>query len=60
MNRLNRYSIISIAILATFLSLCAGTERDLYALCCGSDLGDISYTAGDMREGSKARFNIGN
>jgi len=50
MNRRKRYSIFSIAILAAFFSLCAGTERDLYALCCGSDLGDISYTAGDMLE----------
>jgi len=50
MNRRKRCSIISIAILAAFLCLNAGTERDLYALASGSDLGDISYTAGDMLE----------
>lgn len=50
MNRRKRSSIISIAILAAFLCFSAGTERDLYALCCSSDLGDISYTAGDMLE----------
>lgn len=50
MNRRKRCSIISIAILAAFLCLNAGTERDLYALTSGSDLGDISYTAGDMLE----------
>lgn len=50
MNRRKRFSIISIAVLVAFLCLCAGTERDLYAVCCGSDLGDISYTAGDMLE----------
>ena len=50
MNRRKRCSIISIAILAASLCLGAGTERNLYALCCGSDLDDISYTAGDMLE----------
>ena len=50
MNRRKRFSINSIAVLVAFLCLCAVTERDLYALCRGSDLGDISYTAGDMLE----------
>ncbi len=50
MNRRKKHSIISIAILVALLCLCAGTERDVYALCCGPDLDDISYTAGDMLE----------
>jgi len=49
MNRRKRRSIISVAILAAFLCF-SGTERDLYALASGSDLGDISYTAGDILE----------
>ncbi len=50
MNRRKRFSINLMAVLVGFLCLCASTERDVYALCCGSDLGDISYTAGDMLE----------
>ena len=50
MNRRKRSLVISIAILAAILCLCAGTERDLYALCCGSNLEDTTYTAGDMLE----------
>ena len=50
MNRRKRFSIISIAVLVAFLCFSAGTERDLYALCRGCDLGDISYAAGDMLE----------
>ena len=50
MRRRKRCSINSIVVLVALLCVCAGTERDAYALCCGSDLGDISYTAGDMLE----------
>lgn len=50
MSRRKRCSINSIVVLVALLCLCKGTERDVYALCCGSDLGDISYTAGDMLE----------
>lgn len=51
MNRRKRCSIISVAILVAFLCF-SGTERDLYALVSGPDLGDIAYTAGDMLEGN--------
>ena len=51
MIRRKRHSAISIAILvAVFLCFSGGTKKNLYALCCGPDLGDISYTAGDMLE----------
>ena len=50
MNRRKSFSMNSIAVLVGFLFFCAGTERDVYALCRGCDLGDISYTAGDMLE----------
>ena len=50
MNRRKRFFVNSIVVLVGFLCLCAGTERDVYALCRGCDLGDISYTAGDMLE----------
>ena len=49
MNRRKRCSIISLAVLLT-LCLWAGTEGGVYASRSGSDLDDISYTAGDMLE----------
>ncbi len=50
MNRRKRCSIISMAVLLASLCLWAGTEGDVYASRSGSDLDDISYTAGDMLE----------
>ena len=50
MNRRKRCSIISMAVLLTSLCLWAGTEGEVYASRSGSDLDDISYTAGDMLE----------
>jgi len=50
MDRQKRCLIISIAVLAAILCLFVGTERDAYASRSGSDLDDITYTAGDMLE----------
>ena len=50
MNRRKRCSIISMAVLLTSLCLWSGTEGDACASRSGSDLDDISYTAGDMLE----------
>ena len=50
MNRWMRCSIISMAVLVVALFFLAGSEKDGYASRSGSDLDDVSYTAGDMLE----------